>query len=391
MTLVFYRRLSRLSWIWMLNFIPVLLWIFLKSLNTELHEHVSKGLHKNSVPPKDSMKFFTELKDSKPKHHVSKLLSTTSCDKRKHKLLFLVTSHPSNFIRRQSIRDSWGSPSSLERDLPNWTTKFIMGIPKDESIIQKVIMEHEMFGDIIFGDFEEVFYNLPHKIHMGFEWSSKYCPTRYIFKADDDIFVNVRNLFTFLYRHDVPHTKLYGGKVHYKPITNRYGKYAVSESEYMRAVYPRFCSGGAMVFSGDVVEALVSAFDSSTIFKLDDVYFGMLALKIGVDPVHDGAFHMYEGASFDDGYRSDVEYGCHYTFGSIASHPVKTRGCMMHHYNNYNFKQKYRIDKDILFMLGFTFYSFLFCLYLVLLHTNERKGTHDDERKIVYVYDTSHI
>ena len=121
-----------------------------------------------------------------------------------------------------------------------------------------------------------------------------------------------------------------------------------------------------MVFSGDVVEALVSAFDSSKVFKLDDVYIGMLTLKIGVDPVHERAFHMYEGASFDDPYRSDVEYKCHYTLGSIASHPVKTRGCMMHHYNNYKLRHTLMVDKDIIFLLLFAIYSLTAFLYIVI-------------------------
>ena len=333
------KRLSRHPWL--LSSIPLLFWIFFKILNTELQEHVSKGQTGRPLPSRDAMHLFlTEMRDSKPQSHVSKLLSNNKCDQNQFELLFLVTSHPRELIRRQSIRDSWGSPSSLESNLPKWTTRFILGIPSDELLNQQMIVEHRMFGDLIFGDFQEAFYNLSHKIHTGFEWSAKYCPTRYIFKADDDIFVNVRNLFTFLHRHDVPKTSLYAGRVRYKSITMRRGKYAVKESEYVRGVYPRFCSGGGMVFTGDVVKSMVSTFDSTEVFKLDDVYYGMLALEIGVDPLHDDAFHMYDGASFVD--------GCHYTFQSIATHPVKTRGCMMHHYNNYLFSHKFRIDKDIL-------------------------------------------
>ena len=36
-------------------------------------------------------------------------------------------------------------------------------------------LEVAEYEDMIFGDFSDIFYNLPIKVIMGFEWATKYC------------------------------------------------------------------------------------------------------------------------------------------------------------------------------------------------------------------------
>ena len=48
-----------------------------------------------------------------------------------------------------------------------------------------------------------------------------------------------------------------------------------------------------MIFSPDVIGDMITAHNNQTFFKLDDVYIGLLAFKLGVKPIHDRWFHVY--------------------------------------------------------------------------------------------------
>ena len=65
---------------------------------------------------------------------------------------------------------------------------------------------------------------------------------------------------------------------------------AFSYEEYSGTHYPDFCSGAGFVMSFDVVESLVPLFDVIKPYRLDDVYVGMLAEKLGVRAVDYGGF-----------------------------------------------------------------------------------------------------
>ena len=135
---------------------------------------------------------------------------------------------------------------------------------------------------------------------MGFEWATKFCDFEYLLKTDDDFFVDVRNTFKFLSVPDIPKNRLYAGRVHFQAPPIRYTekerekKYIVTTQEYYYRYFPRFCSGGGILLSRDFVSDLVNAHDNNNYFKLDDVYIGMLALKLGVDAHHEKMFRLYE-------------------------------------------------------------------------------------------------
>ena len=68
---------------------------------------------------------------------------------------------------------------------------------------------------------------------------------------------------------------LYAGFTHFLAPPYRFGKYAVSSSEYGTSVFPPFVAGGAVLFSPDVIGAVIPYF-FTTPFKLDDVYIAFL-------------------------------------------------------------------------------------------------------------------
>ena len=197
-----------------------------------------------------------------------------------------------------SIRSTWGSKWHFKKDLPLWKTVFQLGHAADAKVRKDNALEVAEYEDMIFGDFPDIFYNLPIKVIMGFEWATKYCDFDFLLKTDDDVFVNIPNVFNFLSKPYVPSKRLYAGNVRFTDIPvrstrhERDKKYIVTNQEYPFRNYPRYCSGGGVVFSRDVVADMVVAHNMSDFFKLDDVYMGMLVLKLGVDAHHEKSFWL---------------------------------------------------------------------------------------------------
>ena len=248
------------------------------------------------------------------------LLTVSGCPLKYH-LLIMVTSQPENFERRSNIRLTWGITWHNRSDFPSWKTVFQLGQSTDPKVQIQAIAEAVQYQDIIFGDFPDIFYNLPIKVIMGFEWATKFCDFEFLLKTDDDVFVNIPNLFKFLMVPDIPKTRLYAGNMHFAqapiryPEIERHQKYKVTIQEYPYRTFPRFCSGGGITLSRDVVSDLVVIHNGTNYFKLDDVYIGMLALRLGIDAHHEKMFQL------------DVT-DCNCEHGTIVKHGGNLQDCM---------------------------------------------------------------
>ena len=104
--------------------------------------------------------------------------------------------------------------------------------------------------------------------------------------------VHIPNTFQFLIEKDIPRVKLYVGDVYFKakPMRDKNSEYYVSIDEYPYRRYPRFCTGRGFVLSRDVVVGMVNIHNSNDYFKIEDVYIGLLALRLGVDAHHEDMF-----------------------------------------------------------------------------------------------------
>ena len=100
----------------------------------------------------------------------------------------------------------------------------------------------------------------------------------------------------------------------------RTGKYGVDKIEFRKTVYKRYCSAGGYLLSRDVVEKMLIAFTQVPTLRIDDAYIGVLALKVGVDVIHNENFRMFEDEK--------NENRCVFNNYSIVHHPVKLSSCM---------------------------------------------------------------
>ncbi|EZA56323.1 hypothetical protein DMN91_009612 [Ooceraea biroi] len=114
------------------------------------------------------------------------------------RLVYVVKSALENFDRRTAIRNSWGIEKRFF-DVPVRTI-FVVGThPDDEEMDARLKLEAAIYKDIIQADFVDSYYNNTIKTMMGLKWLVKYCPnSRFYMFVDDDMYVSVKNVVTFI-------------------------------------------------------------------------------------------------------------------------------------------------------------------------------------------------
>ncbi|NXO91862.1 B3GT4 galactosyltransferase, partial [Certhia brachydactyla] len=87
---------------------------------------------------------------------------------------------------------------------------------------REVLEEWRHHGDILQGDFGDVYSNLTLKTLLLLRWARSCCAAApFLLKADDDVFVNVPAIATYLSGWSHPPARLYLGRVHWRVAPNR--------------------------------------------------------------------------------------------------------------------------------------------------------------------------
>ena len=138
-------------------------------------------------------------------------------------LLVVVLSAMKNFRERQAIRESWASDSNA-----NTKVVFLLGhIGNDTSPLQvNVSKESDEFDDIIQEDFIDTYANLTVKSLMLLKWYTQHCHTvPYVLKTDDDMYINLKNLFRVVETNKKPNLLLGTLICGATPIRDPYNKW----------------------------------------------------------------------------------------------------------------------------------------------------------------------
>ncbi|XP_028658375.1 N-acetyllactosaminide beta-1,3-N-acetylglucosaminyltransferase 2-like [Erpetoichthys calabaricus] len=224
------------------------------------------------------------------------------CTKEAPDLLLAIKSQVPNFENRQAIRESWGKSGKVN----NITIKaiFLMGrqdpssgpfFPNLEGLLK---LERDNYKDVLLWDFKDTFYNLTLKDVLFLEWFDKNCAgVRYVFKGDDDIFLNTESLAELVASHITGKESpdLFQGQVIYNasPLRNVKLKYFVPDSLYA-GTYPPYVGGGGMVYTGDLARKLNRMTKRVVLFPIDDVYMGMCLQRLGVSPLEHTGFKTFD-------------------------------------------------------------------------------------------------
>uniref|UniRef100_A0A8D0DIU1 Hexosyltransferase n=1 Tax=Salvator merianae TaxID=96440 RepID=A0A8D0DIU1_SALMN len=208
-------------------------------------------------------------------------------------LLIAIKSLVEEFDRREVVRKTWGKEglvngAQVQRVFLLGTPKNRTALPAWESLVRQ---ESQTYRDILLWDFLDTFFNLTLKEIHFLSWADEFCPsTKFIFKGDADVFVNVENLVHFLEKQD-PSQDLFVGDIIYnaQPIRTRKSKYYIPETMYGLGTYPAYAGGGGFLLSSSTMRKLSQACGEVELFPIDDVFLGMCLQRINLKPVlHEG-------------------------------------------------------------------------------------------------------
>ncbi|XP_033739152.1 beta-1,3-galactosyltransferase 1-like [Pecten maximus] len=213
-------------------------------------------------------------------------------------VVFLVKSKSSHWQQRNAIRQTWGNEHYFNNIYIR--TVFVLGTPVNESL-NPIWDEIKQFNDIILMDFHDTYFNNTLKTSTSLNWVPEFCPkARFVVLVDDDIYVSLKTLVLFLNRLPAGRRiKLYMGRIYdgYQPHRNTKSKWFVPMSEYPWDTYPPFVAAGTVIMTMDFVSDVRTALPYTKLFRLDDVYLGIIAYKLGVSPVHSSNVYEYRTTS----------------------------------------------------------------------------------------------
>lgn len=207
-------------------------------------------------------------------------------------LLVVVCSAMRNHQERQAIRQSWAKD---QESLPNIKVVFLLGTSTSSSrsnasiaesiqLQANVTQEADSFGDILQEDFVDSYANLTIKSLMMLKWmSTSKCATNvpYLLKTDDDMYVNLHNLYQLVANNKNPYLMIGSVICGAKPIRDPYNKWHSPEYMYKGRVYPMYLSGTGYLMSAAAAGMLYQVSHLVPMFHMEDIYVtGFLRTKV---------------------------------------------------------------------------------------------------------------
>ena len=156
--------------------------------------------------------------------------------------------------------------------------------------VRTLEIEAEDKNDMVVEDFEDAYLNLTIKTSFTLKWVNANCNrAQFVFKTDDDVFVNVERLWTaldssHLYSSPVNITKdgkstssnvdylMLGSVMSSNPHRDPASKYYLPKQFYPLKSFPKFLSGTGYVLTGSIVPALYSCALRTPFLNLEDVF-----------------------------------------------------------------------------------------------------------------------
>jgi len=255
------------------------------------------------------------------------LVEPPSCGNKDVRLLVVVFSAPGNAAARYVIRRTWGKKL---KDLENVRLMYIVGRAKQSELYNKVLTEAEDNGDLLIEDFEDTYQNLTLKTTFMLKWTSRHCSqAKFVFKVDDDVYVNPKKVMetlesTHLYFKKLVVTDLegigramnvdyamVGSVMNTVPIRDPTSKWYLSLDFYPLNIFPKFLSGTGYIFTGSLATPLLYCAVRTPFINLEDVFLSGLCAttQLGLRLTHSTGFQwrpMIIGGTHICNYKQSV-------------------------------------------------------------------------------------
>ncbi|CAF4640272.1 unnamed protein product [Rotaria sp. Silwood1] len=241
-------------------------------------------------------------------------------------LLIIIISKSDNYQTRDAVRRTWASG----KDLGIYSTinvKYLFLIDYNEKLIHHIRLENNLFHDIIQVELLQEYTLVTHRVLSLFEWSFRYCRTaKFLFKTDDDIFINLLLLLKFISplikqptnnSFLISDMNIYGYK-HENSLVFRHsknsvtGRYIVTYDEYSCKQYPTFLSGFGYLVSKKARDAILyTAYQDPEPFRISDVYLtGIIPDYLSIPRQSLSDYKIEFTRSCDDFFRHSKAFAC---------------------------------------------------------------------------------
>lgn len=206
-------------------------------------------------------------------------------------LLIIVHSAPKNVLQRIRIRKTWG----FYKIHAHIKILFFVGASGDETTENSIEKENVVFKDIIRYNFRDDAPYSTYKTIAMLEFVMKKCSNfKFLFKVDDDVFVNIPKTLDFTNLHSNALRQMFGAVfLNDSPIRYRIdgGKF-VSMDEYSGSVYPPYLAGEFYLITTDLVKDLYYTAIQTPFLKIPDVFLsGLVRLRLGIDLLNNKEFY----------------------------------------------------------------------------------------------------
>jgi hypothetical protein len=231
------------------------------------------------------------------------------CSEKSIDILIFVISKCSHSSIRQSIRRTWGNINLLKKLFPYIKLKLLFLVDIDSKSEIKIKLEYDLNVDIVqILNLPEQYEYVTHREAALYEFVNERCKqTKFIFKTDDDIFLNTYLLLLSKQRFELITNKtiysLFGFPIEYGLVVrhsfDKVGqRYIITPDEYQCSRYPTFLSGFGYLISFQLSSLFIKAYQvDKKPFPLSDVYFtGLLSqlMNIQRQTIFDNVNYLYQ-------------------------------------------------------------------------------------------------
>ncbi|KAH8396473.1 hypothetical protein KR222_011155 [Zaprionus bogoriensis] len=226
------------------------------------------------------------------------------------RLTILVKSAIGHGRRRQAIRQTWGYEARFS-DV-HIRRAFLLGVSADSGSAADAAAEAEAseHGDLLRASFVDAYFNNTIKTMMGLRWAHEhYNSSDFYLFVDDDYYVSVKNVLRFLGRGRQTHHQgeLFAGYVFQTaPLRHKFSKWYVSLEEYPFDKWPPYVTAGAFILSREALHKMYTVGRGLPLFRFDDIYLGMVALKARIAVHHCDGFLFHRPAYYGPDSYSEV-------------------------------------------------------------------------------------
>ncbi|ELU12628.1 hypothetical protein CAPTEDRAFT_166609 [Capitella teleta] len=199
-------------------------------------------------------------------------------------LVILILTGPKYYERRNTIRETW--LLKLPSDVKAY---FVIGTKTlSAEQLGTLEYEHSINEDLVLlRDFHDSYFNLTDKVVRSFEWVNRNVEADFIFKGDDDTFVNIDRLYQELTR--IKCDNLYWGFFDGRANVKKTGQWA-EKSWVLCDRYLPHARGGGYILAAKLVSFIAENSALLKRYNSEDVSVGAWLAPLDVKRLHDFRF-----------------------------------------------------------------------------------------------------